>query len=228
MQVSLRCQPAYSIAYLRLGIDERVYVERGAMTAMSSGIEVEASIGSSGVGRAIVRKVAGQETFFMGRYTARIHGAWIAVAPHLPGDIVAYDLSNGPIAAESGALLAHEEKVTVDVRWAGLRKIALREGATMLRLHGDGVVLLGSYGAVERVDLAEGETVIIDSGHLVAFSAGMNVRLALLGGMATSAVTGEGLVGEFTGPGSVWIQTRAEAQLRDWIFPERAQNRGRR
>lgn len=229
MQVSLRCGPAYSIAYLSLGLEERVYVERGALTAMSDGIAVEASIGNAGVRRALLRRFAGQETFFMGRFRATQHGAWIAVAPHLPGDITAVDLSQtGNILAQSGALLAHDCRVTVDVRLSGMRVIVLREGVTMLRLSGDGVALLGSYGAVERIDLEAGHRVVVDTGHLVAYREGMAMRIGPLGGVASSAASGAGLVGEFVGPGSVWIQTRAENQLRDWIFPDRAHNRRRR
>jgi uncharacterized protein (TIGR00266 family) len=225
MQVSVRCSPSYSIAYLRLGEGERVYVERGAMAAMSGGMDGESSIGNAGAGKALLRRVAGGEDFFMGRYVARAHGAWIAVAPHLPGDIVALEVGARAVICQSGAMLAHDEQVVVDVRWSGVSAVMLREGATMLRLRGDGVALLGSYGAIERIDLGPGETVVVDTGHLVAFHEGVSMRLGALGGAAASVVSGGGLVGHLTGPGAVWIQTRAEAHLRDWLFPERGHNR---
>jgi uncharacterized protein (AIM24 family) len=65
---------------------------------------------------------------------------------------------------------------------------------------------------------------VVDSAHLVGFDEGIQLRIKMLGGALTSGITGEGLVAEITGPGRVWIQTRSEAALGSWLFPDRSQN----
>lgn len=227
MDVQIRCQPSYAIAYCSLEAGEAVLAEASSMAAMSGGIRPTGGVGPGGIVKATLRRALGGESFFMGRYEAQIQGAWVAIAPRYPGDIAVVDVSDvGGVLVESGALLACSTSVHLDVKYAGLRNMVLREGATLLWAHGEGLVLLASYGAIERLDLGEGETVVIDTGHMVAFSESVKMRVGPLGGVAASVIIGEGLVGEMRGPGSVWIQTRAEQALSDWLFPDRAQNSG--
>lgn len=227
--MKLTCAPSYSMAYCYLSAGESVLVERGGMAAMSSGLEVSAGIGSGGVAKAAMRRAFGGESFFMGRYRAVIHGAWVAVAPPYPGDIAVVDLTGNDdgMRLETGSLLAAADTVEVNVRYAGLGVVALREGATMLHVGGHGKVLVGSYGGIQQFTLREGEQVIVDTGHLVGFADTVQLRVGPLSGVAVSAITGEGLVAQLSGPGLVLIQTRAEQGMRDWLSPDRAQNTGR-
>ena len=68
-------------------------------------------------------------------------------------------------------------------------------------LSGSGEVALCTYGGIEHLELAAGETVVVDSGHMVAWSAGMRMKIGPLGGPLRSVLTGEYLVGEFRAPG---------------------------
>jgi uncharacterized protein (TIGR00266 family) len=224
MDVDIQCAPAYAVAYCILSAGESVLVERGAMIAMSGNINATAGISGS-VGRALMRKAVGGESFFMGRYTAAVAGSWVAVASGRPGDIARISL--GPtcraVLVESGGLLAAGPGVDVDVRWAGVRNIMLREGAVLLRAQGDGDLLVGAFGGIQRFDLGPADTIIIDTGHVVGFTEGMALRVGPLTGVVTAGVTGEGLVGQFTGPGTVWLQTRSDGAFRSWLWPERGQ-----
>jgi uncharacterized protein (TIGR00266 family) len=225
MKIDLRAQPSYTIAYVSLDYGESVLAERNSLAVASDGIEASYATGSGGVVKAALRRTLGGEYFFMGRYTAAVHGAWVGLAPRYPGDIIDIKLDNAGVLAEQGSLLACCGNVDVDVTYAGIRKIALREGATVLRVHGTGDALISTYGAVQRFDLADGEGIVVDTGHFVAMSDTCDLRVGLLGGVVASAASGEGLVARITGPGSVWIQTREERSIRNWLMPERKQNR---
>jgi uncharacterized protein (TIGR00266 family) len=224
MNIELRSQPSYTIAYVTLDHGESILAERNSLAVASDGIEASFSTGSGGLTKAAVRRLFGGEYFFMGRYTATVHGAWVGLAPRYPGDVIDVKLDNAGILAEQGSLLACCGDVNIDVSYAGVRKILLREGATVLRIHGTGDALISTYGAVQRFDLRDGEGIIIDTGHFVAMSETCTMNVGLLGGAVTSAASGEGLVARVTGPGSVWIQTREERSIRNWLFPERKQN----
>ena len=226
MDVSLHCKPSYTMAVLLLEYGEVIQVERGAMVAMSAGVDVRPGVGSGGVGKALTRKAFGGESFFTGKYQATVDSSWVAVAPAFPGDMSVLELesSSSGVLVEQGAFVAADSGVDVDVRYTGMRSVLLKEGISMLRLSGMGTAVIGSYGGLISYNLSAADTMVVDSAHLVGFDEGIQLKIKLLGGALTSGITGEGLVAEITGPGRVWIQTRSEAALGSWLFPDRSQN----
>ena len=56
--------------------------------------------------------------------------------------------------------------------------------------------------------LGEKEEYIVDNGHLVAWSCKYIMERVASGGIFSNLAAGEGLVCRFTGPGSVYLQTR--------------------
>lgn len=225
MRVDIQCKPSYALAYCYLEVGEAMRAESGAMVAMSDGISVGADAGPGGAVKGLFRKTLGGESFFMARYTANVFGAWVAVAPRFPGDITQVEIMpNSPLVVEAGATLAISEGLSEDVKFAGFGNVLLREGVTMQRISGRGTVLIGTYGGMQHFSLGEGEGMVVDTGHLVGYTESMKVKVGPLSGLATSVLSGEGLVARLSGPGEVFIQSRAEQQLQDWLFPERAQN----
>lgn len=191
------------------------------MVAISGGVEASATM-TGGVVRSALRRIVTQESLIMTRFTARVYGAWVALAPRFPGDVAALELAPGSdMVVQSGSLLAHAETLEVSAAIGNLQSFALKEGATVLRARGSGVLVIAAYGGLERFELRAGETLVVDSGHLTAWSASMGFKVGPLKGVLSSSLTGEGIVGEFTGPGVVYVQTRAEQQLRSWLLPER-------
>lgn len=227
VEVRLTCQPAYTLAYCFLAAGESVLAESGAMAAMSAGVSVGAGVGPGGLVKAVARKQLGGESFFMARYTGEVHGAWVAFAPRFPGDIAQHHISTDTaLLVQSGSLLAVSPDLDVDVKWAGMKAIALHEGSTILKVSGEGEALLAAYGGFQRFDLGDGEQMVVDSGHLVAFGANIEYHVGPLGGLRVAAMSGEGLVAKLVGPGPVYIQTRAEQGLVNWMNPKRSQNSG--
>lgn len=227
MQVDVASRPAYAIAYVRLEADESVVAEAGSMVALSAGVQAAPAMPGGAV-RSVVRHLVAQESLLMTRFTSRVHGGWVSLSPRFPGDITTLDvLAGADICVQSGSLLAHGEGVDASAAIGSLQTLALREGATVLRLSGNDTAVLAAYGGLERFDLQSGQELVVDSGHLVAWSADMSLRVGPLRGLVTAALSGEGIVGQFTGPGTVFVQTRAEQQFRSWVFPDRGHDRGR-
>lgn len=224
MRFDVRHAPSYSIAYAHMEVGELLRVESGALVAMSQSIKVDVDMGPGGLVKGLMRKAIVGEGLFMSRYRSQAHGAWVSFAPKFPGDIAIVTMGaehSSGIVAEAGSLLALTEHVSADPRFAGLQMVALREGATMLRLRGEGQVVLAAYGGIEAFDLGAGETLIFDSGHVVAYSEGMAVRVGPLSSLLTASLSGEGLVAEVTGPGRVWTQTRSIVDVGHWLFPSK-------
>lgn len=240
MDIRFSHQPSYTLGFCVMSVGESLLVERDGMVQMSDGIDVSGGLGPGGVAKAALRKTLGRESFWMGRYRATYEGAWVAVAPRFPGDLAVVDLDRlggRGVLVEAGALVAAAGPgpdgnggVAVDVKWAGVRAIVLREGATLLHLSGSGMALVGSFGGIDAIPLAEGETRYVDTGHLVGFTDDVDIKVGPLGGVVASATTGEGLVAKVTGPpggAMIWTQTRSEQGLTGWLFPAKHQNTGR-
>jgi uncharacterized protein (TIGR00266 family) len=196
------------------------------MAAMSDGFIVKATTGGK-VSSAIARHAVGSESMIFTSFESKISGAWVALSPSRPGDIEVLELFGDGFLVQTGSLLGYSEGINVSLRYGGVRSMVMHEGAAYLHVAGEGTALFCSYGAIERIEVGSGESLIVDTGHIVAFSDSMKFHIGTLGSIATSALSGEGIVSQFTGPGVVYMQTRAEQGLRNWLSPERGQNNPR-
>ena len=176
------------------------------MVAMTPTVDIEARTG--GLGKIVGRLLAG-ESAFQSRFVAARGAAEIMLAPAAPGDVQAIRLEGDAYLVTSGAFLAGSDALEVKSR-TRLKNFLVGESLFMLRVSGTGLLLVSAFGAIHATELLPGESLIVDSGHLVAWSDTMDVRV----GKATrsfigSALSGEGIVATLTGPGVIYMQTRA-------------------
>ena len=83
---------------------------------------------------------------------------------------------------------------------------------------------MGDPRGIERFELGDGDDVIIDTGYLLAWSKSCKFQVGALGGLKTALLTHEGLVARITGPGVVYVQSRAQRNLREWLIPAMGPN----
>ncbi len=187
------------------------------MMATSGGISVEAKA-SGGLVKSLKRSVLGGESFFITTYTAPAQGGWVDFAARLPGDAMWLPVDGG-INITRGCFLCSDAGVEIDTAWGGFKNLAGGEGGFMVRAAGQGKVVCAAYGAIDTVDLVEGESMVVDSGHMVAWSDGVGTQLrrAAQGGFMQSAKSGEGYVFDVTGPGRIWTQSRNQADFISWL-----------
>ena len=159
----------------------------------------------------------GGESFFINTFRAEGGPGTIGLAPPYPGDIEAFEL-DGTLYAQSGAFLASSGEIDIDTKWGGAKTFFGREGLFLLKMSGRGLVFLSSFGAIVRKEL-HNERFIIDTGHLVAFSEGLDFTVKRVGGLKSTLLSGEGLVAEFYGTGTLYIQTRSMDGFLSWIIP---------
>src|SRR5581483_4108667 len=197
---------------------EELRAESGAMMATSAGVDVKAST-QGGVMKGLKRSLLGGESLFITTFTAPAAGGWVDVADHLPGDIVVTSVSaDKPLSITKGCWLASGAGVGLDTKWGGFKNLFGGEGGFLVLASGDGPVVLACYGAIDTIQLAAGESVTIDTGHVVAFDPNTTSAIRKVsGGMMQTLKSGEGLVFDFTGPGWVMTQTRNPSALETWI-----------
>lgn len=218
MQTEILYSPAYAAAKLTLGAGETVRAESGAMLAMSPGIAMETST-QGGVLKGLRRSILGGESFFMNTFTAQADGAELWLAPSLPGDMVSWPI-DGTLFVQSGSFVASSAGVDVDSNWGGAKTFFSREGLFILRVSGQGEVVLSSYGAIHAIDLQPGQTYTVDTGHMVAWTEGVNYAVRKVGNWKSTLFSGEGMVCDLTGPGRIYIQTRSQDAFLGWLIPK--------
>ena len=188
------------------------------MMASSYGVSIQAST-QGGVLKGLKRSVLGGESLFITSFTAPASGGWVDVAHHLAGDIVVAGVTpNEPMLVTKGSWLASSAGIDLDTKWGGFKNLFGGEGGFLVRATGHGTILLACYGALDTIVLAAGESVTIDTGHVVAFGETVSSQIRkVAGGVIQTLKSGEGLVFDFTGPGWVMTQTRNPAALEAWI-----------
>ena len=219
MRVDTRHSPAFTVARCVLTGGEAVRVEGGAMIAHSAGVQLEAKA-QGGVMAGLKRSVLGGGSFFVTTYTAPPQGGWVDVAGVLPGDTVSVDVEpETPFFLRRGSWIANSGGVQIDTQWGGMANLFGGEGGFGYRASGQGQAIVSIYGAVDMMDLADGDMVTIDTGHVVAYS--LNVRFqmrrAAQGRSIQSMKSGEGWVFDFWGPGLVLLQSRNPDAFATWV-----------
>ncbi len=217
MEITLKHQPAYALAVVRLAPNETVKVEAGAMVSFSEGIQIETKA-QGGLFGGLKRAIAG-ESFFQNTYTAPTAGGELLLAPALPGDMKVLEMQGGEFYLQSGAYIASEDSLEVNASWGGAKGFFGSGGLILLKVTGSGTLLSGCYGAIEERVLTAGQKYTVDTGHIVGFDGGMGFQVRRVGGWKSTFLSGEGLVVELTGPGRVWMQTRSEEAYLNWLLP---------
>ena len=207
MQFEIENRPVFTTLSVSLGAGETVRAEAGAMVSMSGNVALKAK--SSGKGLFGTLKAAvGGESLFASEFTAEDGPGQLVLAPPTPGDILHFQMQGQNISAQGGAYLAGTADLELSTE-GSLRAMVSGEGLFLQKISGSGDLFLSAYGAVFERDLADGETYVVDTGHMVAFESGVTYTINKASkGLFSTVASGEGLVCRFTGPGKVWIQSR--------------------
>lgn len=227
MQHQITHDPAFSMLRVDLGPNEKLVSEPGAMVATSPGIDIEAKMNASrnagcmamvvAIFAAMIRKILGGESFFVNNYSSE-QGGSVWLAPIFSGGIVHRQMSGDSITLSSGAYLASQGDIDVDVKYGGLSGLLAKEGAFFLEVSGKGELWFNSFGGIEQVEV-DG-SYVVDNGHIVGFSSGLDYDITSAGGgLMGFFASGEGTVCEFRGKGTVYLQTRNIGGTVDWLIP---------
>ncbi|KAF2238137.1 DUF124-domain-containing protein [Viridothelium virens] len=143
----------------------------------------------------------------------------LLLAPAALGDIANIRLNgDGKWNVGKDAFLACTQGVVKEYKNQGFKKAMFSgEGFFIYNISGVGILWITSLGAIIRKDLQEGEKYLVDNGHLVAWNCKYVLERVASGGIVSGISSGEGLVCKFTGPGTVFMQTRNPEAFSKWL-----------
>ena len=228
MKVEVEARPSYGMAVVTLDKGEHFVSESGAMVAMSSGLSVDTKFNGAGTGFmgfmkamlvGLARKFLAGETMFVNEFTATEDGQQLMLAPTLVGDVERIRMKEGrKITLQATSYLASGKNIDVSLIWGGFSMLFGGEGAFFLECTGKGPLVFNSYGAIEKIEV--NGSYIVDTGHVVGWEGDLQYKIKKAGGWKSTLLSGEGLVLEFTGTGTLWLQTRNLDSLLRWITPQ--------
>ncbi len=207
MQATIREGHA-PVVVVSLEPGETLRSEAGAMMFVSGDVTMDVEM-PGGLAGGLKRKLLAGESLFIATYTARGAGA-VGICGPFPGSIRQVEL-DGELICEKHAYLGHVGDVEIEsvtARSMGAGLTGGGEGFFLQKLKGKGTVWIHGGGDFVDFELAEGQTLQVDTGCMVAVEPTVRYETKFQGGVTKSLFGGEGLfLVHFTGPGKVTLQT---------------------
>jgi conserved hypothetical protein TIGR00266 len=211
-------RPSYTHLKVTLERGESIVAEPGAMVGHSTTISVETGTSRDGVLSSAKSMLSG-ESMFTNTFVAEHGSGTVTLAPPTPGDVMPHQLRNETLYSTDGSFLAATEGVDIDSEVGGLNSVLSGASLTPLALKGTGTAFIDAYGGLEKLKLAAGESYVLDNEHLIAWDDQIEYSTRRVGDLKSTLLSGEGIVFEFTGPGTAWYQTRDMDSLVEVLAP---------
>jgi uncharacterized protein (TIGR00266 family) len=217
--------------------------EAGSMFFMDTGITMDTVFGdgSGGGGGGLFGKLLGAgkrlitgESLFTTVYTnSGSSKQRVAFGAPYPGKILPMDLSKlgGTLICQKDAFLCAARGVSLGI--ALQKKISTGffggEGFIMQKLEGTGLAFVHAGGTVVRRELQAGQSLLVDTGCVVAYTPSVDFEIQYVGKIKTALFGGEGLFfAKLTGPGTIWLQSLPFSRLASRVFAAAPQTGGSR
>ncbi len=234
------------LQYVEVELDpqETVIGEPGGFMMMDDGIQMNTIFGDGSqndntggfLGKLMSagKRLLVGENLFMTAFTNIGQGKKrISFAAPYTGKIIALDLEklNGKVIAQKDAFLCAAKGVSVGIEFQ--KKLGTGifggEGFIMQKLEGDGLAFVHAGGYVTERTLLVGEVLKIDTGCVVAYTAGIDFDIELVKGIKNWMFGGEGLFfATLRGPGKVWIQSLPISRLAGRLMQYSSSGAGRK
>jgi uncharacterized protein (TIGR00266 family) len=188
---------------------EAVYTESGGMAWMRGDFDMKTST-RGGLLAGLGRKLAG-ESLFMTTYTCRSGPGLITFTPEVMGKVLPFQLEAGQsLICQKDSFMVATASVKLEMHFRKRLGTGLfgGEGFILQKITGPGLVFLEVAGEVREYELAAGETMKVDPGHLALYEPSVKYDLTTVKGVTNVFFGGEGLfLATLTGPGRVWLQS---------------------
>ncbi|MBL8331799.1 MAG: TIGR00266 family protein [Rubrivivax sp.] len=220
--------------------------EAGSLMFMDAGITMDTVFGdgstsSGGGGGGLFGKLlsAGKrlvtgESLFTTVYTNQSGAKQrVAFAAPYPGKILPMNLAQlgGTLICQKDSFLCAARGVQLGIAFQQKLSVGFfgGEGFIMQKLDGNGLAFVHAGGTVVRRELQPGQTLMVDTGCVVAYTPEVSFEIQYVGKIKTALFGGEGLFfARLTGPGTVWLQSLPFSRLASRVFAAAPQRGGSR
>jgi uncharacterized protein (TIGR00266 family) len=229
---------------IELDPSETAIAESGSFMMMEEGIQMQTIFGDGSqqqqsggfLGKLMSagKRLLVGESLFMTAFTNVGQGKKkVSFAAPYTGKIIVFDLSKlgGKIIAQKDAFLCAAKGVSIGIEFQKRLGTGIfgGEGFIMEKLEGDGLAFAHAGGYIVERELQPGEILKVDTGCIVAYTAGVDFDIEFIRGVRNWMFGGEGLFfAKLQGPGKVWLQSLPISRLAGRIFQYAPQTGGRK
>ena len=219
------------IVEVELDPGEVVIAEAGTMNYMNDGISFEAKMGdgskpSGGLFDKLVsagKRVLTGESIFMTHFeNISSNKRIVAFAAPYPGKIIPVNLSTvgGTLLCQKDAFLC--AALGTEVGIAFTKRLGAGffggEGFILQKLSGDGLAFVQAGGTIVEKEL-HNDVIKVDTGCIVAFTAGIDYNIEMVRNLKSAFFGGEGLfLATLRGTGKVFLQSLPFSRMADRIL----------
>jgi len=212
---------SFPAATLTLDKGEKVFTQSGSMAWADRDIEMSTNM-EGGFLKSLGRAFSGTSLMFV-THTATRDNSKITFSSSFPGTIKEFKVdSEHEYFAQKQAFMVADPGVQIDavVSKKFLAGLFGGEGFVIQKFSGEGSVLAEIDGSVKEVDLKEGESIKVETGHVAVFEASVKYDIESVKGFTNIFFGGQGLfLTTLTGPGKVWLQTLTAHDMAEKLIP---------
>ena len=211
-----------------LSPSQTLRAEAGALMYMTESIAMDTTLGGkpegglmSGLMSGVKRLVTG-DSMFVTTFSAQDVSGKVAFSAPYPGKIIPLHLNElGTMLCQRDSFLCAESDTEINIAFTKRLGAGFfgGEGFILQKLTGPGLAFVHSGGAILSIDLAQNETLRVDTGCLVAMQESVDYDIQMMKGLKTMLFGGEGLFfAILKGPGRVYLQTLPFSRMANRIM----------
>lgn len=213
MNFTIENNSQFPFVEIALDKGEKAYIQRGGMVYHSPSVKLNTKLNAKGSGlgklvKAVGRSMVSGESTFITEATSEVDGGVLALAPNVPGQVMALEIGDHQYRLNDGAFLALDGSAfyTMERQSFGRALFGGQGGFFVMTTEGEGTLLVNAFGAIKKIELQDQE-MTIDNAHVVAWSKELTYDIHLENGFLQSVGTGEGVVNTFCGTGEIYVQS---------------------
>ena len=213
MKYTIDSNMQFPLVEIALETGESAYIQRGSMVYHTPSVTLNTRLNArgSGIGKlmgAIGRSMTSGESAFITQAVSSADDGRLALAPSMPGQVIALDLGSHQYRLNDGAFLALDgsAQYKMERQSVGRAFFGGQGGLFVMTTEGQGSLLANAFGSIKKIEL-QGEEITIDNAHVVAWSRELQYDIHLENGFLQSIGTGEGIVNTFRGTGEIYVQS---------------------
>jgi uncharacterized protein (TIGR00266 family) len=213
MNYTIDSNMQFPLVEIALEAGESAYIQRGSMVYHSPSVTLSTRLNARGSGfgklmGAIGRSVTSGESAFITQAVSDADDGKLALAPNVPGQVIALHIGSKQYRLNDGAFLALDgsAQYKMERQSVGRAFFGGQGGFFVMTTEGEGTLLANAFGSIKKIDL-DGGRITIDNAHVVAWSKELDYDIHLENGFLQSIGTGEGIVNSFSGYGEIYVQS---------------------
>lgn len=213
MKYMIESNMQFPLVEIALEAGESAYIQQGSMVYHTPSVTLNTRLNGRGSGfakfmGAIGRAMTSGESMFVTQAVSKSDDGKLALAPSMPGQVIALELGDKQYRLNDGAFLALDgsAQYKMERQSVGRALFSGQGGLFVMTTEGEGTLLANAFGSIKKLEL-NNDTITIDNAHVVAWSRDLDYDIHLENGFLQSLGTGEGVVNTFHGVGEIYVQS---------------------